>query len=363
MSPDVWGPEEYDAEAQRLYEEGEYEAALELLAEGVRVHPGAPELRVSLGYCHLALESYAWARRAFGEALELEEEHEEALVGLGDALLKLGERGRAFAAFHRVLELGYGDDSGLMLAVARSFYREELYERALRFYERARDRAEGEAELGYTFYQLGRPEEARGCLERALGKDPDLHEARVFLGNLIYDDGDYAGALSHFRDVPPREMWDPLAVWRTVELLRGLEELPSGAPQLRPYLSQLDRLSEDPAPEERLLAEVEASGDGAARPTDLDQLDLFVRRTAEPEGREPTVRALRIRDGRVFRGDWISIVRALRDDVANPSVSVAEFMRNAARLVQGLTGVEVPHDDPEGFLRASARAGLFRIEE
>lgn len=231
------GWEEYEDEARRLYEEGRFREALDLLRAGLAQHPGSVELQVSVGYTHLALESYAWARRAFQRALALEAEHEEALVGLGDTLLKLGERPGAFLCFERILELGHGGDPDLMLAVARALYREELFERALRFYRMAETSADAEAELGYTLHQMGRAEDAARHVAAALELDPQHHEARVFYANLLYDRGDGEEALSHYERVPPGRMWDPLAVWRTVELLRSYRGLGTGEEALDPTSS------------------------------------------------------------------------------------------------------------------------------
>lgn len=365
MSGELGKPDEYDAEAQRLYESGDHEAALETVLEGLVVHPESPALHLTLGYVRLAREEFAWARAAFREALGLEPDQEEALVGLGDALLKLGARSAAFLAFARVRELGYDDDPDLMLAVARALYREGLYGRAARHYRLAEDRAEARAELGYCLYQTGDRAGAAGQIVRALEMEPDLHEARIFHGNLLYEQGDREAALRAFRRVPPAEIWDPLAVWRTVELMRAFRDLSADAPSLQPYLDQLERLGSDPDPEERLLAEVaaEAEGeDGGGGRRDRQQLDLFTPGRTAPEGRDPEVHAVRARNGRVFTGDWLSIVAEMRDRSDDSSLTVSEFMRQTARAVRHLSGVRVPHDDPEAFLRASARAGVLRIE-
>jgi len=364
MRREFWGADEFDDRARDLYEDGHFERARELVREGLEAHPEAVELHISLGYVHLALESYAWARGAFHTALELEPDHEEALVGMGDVLLKLGERARAFAAFERILDMGYGGDPDLMLAVARSLYREELYERAVRFYRLAGDSPDVRAELGYTLHQLGDAGEAEHHVEQALESDPDYHEARVFYANLLYGRGDGESALAHYERVPPEKMWDPLAVWRTVELLRSYRGLPADDPALAPYLEQLERLTAEASPEDRLLASVEAAqAESGSRPdTNEGQLDLFTLSSPAPEGREPEVHRVRVRDGRVYTGDWRSIVEAMRDHSADPSVTVEEFMRERAREVRELTGIDVPADDPEAFLRASARAGLLRID-
>src|ERR687886_854209 len=99
--------EEYDERAHQLYNEGQYEEALTVLREGLALYPNAVELHVGVGYARLAREEYAWARRAFEEALVLEPEHEDALAGLGEVLLKFGQRSAAQRCFDRILELGY----------------------------------------------------------------------------------------------------------------------------------------------------------------------------------------------------------------------------------------------------------------
>jgi len=103
-----WSADEFDRQAQRLYEAGDYDGALEALRRGSALYPDAVELLVSIGYTHLAREEFVWARRSFSEALEREPDHEDALVGLGESRLKLGERARGFQCFERVLDLGFG---------------------------------------------------------------------------------------------------------------------------------------------------------------------------------------------------------------------------------------------------------------
>src|SRR5438128_8061657 len=105
--------EEYDERAHQLYNEGQYDEALDVLREGLTIYPNSVELQIGVGYAHHAREEYAWARRAFEEALVLDPEHEDALAGLGETLLKFGQRDHATKAFRRTLELGYADDLDL----------------------------------------------------------------------------------------------------------------------------------------------------------------------------------------------------------------------------------------------------------
>lgn len=353
MNGEVWSSERYDREAQQLYERGEWESARRLLRRGISDHPESLDLRVSLAYAELACEEYVWARLAFEEVLAIDPDHEDALIGLGEALLKL-DRARAFAVFDRAMIPGSDAEAELALAIGRALYREGLYERALSFFERSLENggpADAAAEIAYTLYNLGRPEEAQPYLERALEKDSGQHEARVFLGTVLYEKGELERALTTLERVPPAEFWDALALWRTIELLRNYRRVPEDSPILDPYLSRLRELTVEPTPEDRLLAALEAKTERTFAPGQLDLFGL--------PGHPPHV--VHARDGRVYSGDWEEIVRALRDNGPDPTMSMDQFMRAAASIIHRTTGIPVPDDDPEAFIRGSAKAGALRI--
>src|ERR671916_50023 len=123
--------EEYDERAHQLYNEGQYDEALDVLREGLSLYPNAVELHVGVGYARLAREEYAWARRAFDEALIFDGEHEDALAGLGETLLKFGQVEHGLRVFEKTIALGYDDDIELMLQIGRALFREGLVEEAL----------------------------------------------------------------------------------------------------------------------------------------------------------------------------------------------------------------------------------------
>src|SRR2546430_16686206 len=88
-----------------------------------------------MGYARLAREEYVWARHAFEEAIGLDPDHKDALAGLGEVLLKFGDRAAAVACFDRIVALGFRDDHDLMLQVGRALFREGLLDHARRFFE------------------------------------------------------------------------------------------------------------------------------------------------------------------------------------------------------------------------------------
>jgi tetratricopeptide (TPR) repeat protein len=386
--------EEYDDRAHALYNEARYDDALDVLREGLALYPNAVELHVGVGYARLAREEYAWARRSFDEALLLDPEHEDALACAGELLLKFGRVDEAMYTFGRTLELGYEDDTDLMLQIGRALFREGYIEPALSYFERgvahAPENAEALACVGYAQHRLGRDAEAIETLRRALAFDESFGEARVYLANLLYDAGELEAALGEFERTTPEDHWDELGIWRLVELRKSAGGLSDDDLGLKPWDDRLTEISSDPDAIDELLAEVEtqfmeregaahsqAQGhlemlgsllDGLAKDREHDStadeaLALDAATRPSPKSRELTAESAHqvvLRDGRSFEGTWDEIVTALRD-AQDSTRSVDEFMTVEARRQYGATGVRISTRGPEEFLRGSEHAGLLRI--
>jgi Tfp pilus assembly protein PilF len=368
MSEPFLSSDEYDERAHSFYNEGHYDDAVDVLREGISLYPHAVELHVGMGYARLARDEYAWARRAFEEALGLDPDHEDALAGLGEVLLKFGDRARAVAVFDRILDLGFREDHDLILQIGRALFRESALEQARRFFETVvtahGDSAEAAACVGYASHRLNDEGGALYWLRRSLELDSGHAEARVYLANLLYDRGEYEAALFHLERTTPDEHFDTLAIWRLVELKRSVYRLPENDPELIPWQRRLDELTGDPHPDDVLLAEIEAtSPDGQVR--DPRQLELFGTLLTELHGMRAATKDIhRISTvgGVTYIGTWEEIVRQMKDDAAEYAAgSLEEYMLASAQRGSRQTGMAIPATDPESFLRGSADAGLLRI--
>ena len=368
MSDSFLSSEEYDERAHTLYNEGEYDEAIAVLKEGLGLYPHAVELHVGLGYARLAREEFAWARRAFDEALALDAEHEDALAGLAEVLMKFGQHEAAMRTFQHTLELGYHDDVELMLQIGRALFREGLIEEAKSFFEIAQreapDNAEVVACVGYALHRLGDDDGAAKALGRALELDADHVEARIYLGNLLYDAGDYEGALSHLERSAPEDHWDELGLWRTVELMKSVREVPEGDPRLAPWEARAAELAGEPDAIDELLAELEEQAERD------DQLELFAAAegaagATEAQATLPPATRHRVvtEEGREIDGTWEEIVARLREASGEEvrGASVSEYMAAVARRQYRSTGVRIPARDAESFIRGSGAAGLGRF--
>ena len=360
--------EEYDERAHTLYNEGQYDEALEVLREGLSLYPHAVELHVGVGYARLAREEYAWARRSFEEALVLDADLEEALAGLGETLMKFGQPVAAVRCFRRILELGYQDDVDLMLQAGRALFREGLIDDAKDFFEIAvqqtPENAEAVACVGYAEHRLGEDDAAIATLRRALQLDGDHVEARIYLGNILYDRGEYEAALYHLDRSTPEDHWDELGIWRLVELKKSVYRLKDDDPELKPWDARLTELAGEPDDIDEMLAEIEQRANDEAEGEERSQLELFGALVSELAGErsEAATHSVVLSDGREFDGTWDEIVRGMRDaDDEFADRSVYDYMAAEAKRAFSHSGVTIPARDPEQFLRGSADAGLLRI--
>jgi tetratricopeptide (TPR) repeat protein len=368
MSTPFLSSEEYDERAHQLYNEGRYEEALETLREGLGIYPHSVGLHVGVGYARLAREEVAWARRSFEEALVLDAEHEDAIAGLGEVLIRLGQLDAARRMFARTLELGYEDDVELMLQIGRALFREGLAGDAKPWFERAvqaaPDSAEGVALVGYAQHRLNDDERAIATLRRALQLDPDHAEARIYLGNILYDRGEHEAALYHLDRTSPEDHWDELAIWRLLELKRSIHKIADDDPELRPWEERLTHLAGHTDDIDEMLAEIEARVLEAEEASARNQLELFGSMLVELKERRQDTLEHRVvaRDGRSFMGTWEDIVRQMKDGSRTfAERTVQDFMANEARRGYSLTGVVIPVANAESFIRGSADAGLLRI--
>jgi Flp pilus assembly protein TadD len=363
--------DEYDEQAHQLYNEARYDDALELLRDGLKRYPQCIELHVGVGYAQLAREEYAWARQAFDMALVLDPEHEDALSGLGETLLVLGQVEGALRAFARLVDLGFGDDHELMLQVGRALFREGFFVEARRFFEHAREHHPGSPEvaasLGYTAHRLGMDADAFYWLRRALELEPAYPEPRIYLANILYDRGEFAAALLHFARVQPEDHFDDLGIWRTIELLKTAREIGDDDSEIQLWLARLAELGEDVHPDDAMLGEIETrQADGT--PRDPNQLELFgtlMRGVPEMQRRSPGDAASHVIEtlgGLTLRGSWDDLVLQLQAvEGAWADNTVGEFMASFARRGSAETGVQIPVTGAEQFLKGSAEAGVIRI--
>ena len=299
--------------------------------------------------------------------VDLDGDHEDALAGYGETLLRFGQTADALRAFRRVLDLGYEDDLELMLQIGRALFRDGLVSEAREFFEiaakQAPESAEAVALVGFAQHRLGEDDSAIATLRRALQLDGDNAEARIYLGNILYDRGELEAALFHLDRTSPEDHWEELGIWRLIELKKTIHRLSDDDADIGRWEIRLAELAGEPDAIDDLLAEIEQRALEDSQVDARNQLELFGQMLAGlADSRHDGVNHRILKDGHPYEGTWDEIVAKMRDSAGPWSGRpLHEFMMNEARRGFSLTGVVIPTGDAESFIRGSADAGLLRI--
>ena len=229
------------------------------------------------------------------------------------------------------------------------------------------DSAEAVACVGYAQHRLGDDDASIGSLRRSLQLDGDHAEARIYLANILYDQGEYEAALYHFERTKPEDHWDELGIWRLIELKRSLYRLEENDPELKPWDERLSELGGDLDDVDTMLMELEARGRGCCTRV-LKRLGASSSSSARCSARSPsksrkTVGASRSScpNGVSSAGPGRRSCAACEIETGNPTHTVQEFMSGVSQHGFRQTGVRIPTHDAESFIRGSAVAGLLRI--
>jgi hypothetical protein len=97
------GPKALLAQAGKLLENGDAEAALELYGRVASEDPSNSGAQAGRGLCYLDLENYAPAEASFLAALGVDPEHPDALLGLAETYRFQGKKAEAISHYEKYL--------------------------------------------------------------------------------------------------------------------------------------------------------------------------------------------------------------------------------------------------------------------
>jgi len=211
------------ADGMRLYREGKYPQAIEVLQKVVNIHLNSFMAWYYLGAALSAERRYADAIEPLKIALDLQPDHMQAHMALGDALLKLGEVDESRAAYLRALDLSPNfapahDGLGrLQESMGHDPEAEAEYRKALEINVAF---ADAYTHLGELFLRQGRLDEATALFGRAIAMKPDFSEAYVRLGVALSRLGRFDDAIAAARkskSLAPRDP-EPILALAKIDL-------------------------------------------------------------------------------------------------------------------------------------------------
>jgi len=165
------------SEAMRLYKDGDYKKAIELLRQVTNLSLNSFLAHFYLGLSLSADRQYAQAVEPLKTALDLEPGHIQAHIALGDAFLKLGDVSEARAEYLRALSL---QDSYAPAhdGLGRVHEAEGDDDRAVEEYQKALQLnvafPDTYANLGELYLRRGRLEDAIELFRKAIEIKPDF---------------------------------------------------------------------------------------------------------------------------------------------------------------------------------------------
>ncbi len=177
--------------------------------ESNRLAAAASEVRLNLGQ---GLElfnqgEYQQALEIFNLAVALDEKQPTLWANIGNAYSKLNQGEQALEAYERAIALApedptlYQNMGGIYGTMGNTAMAQELYEKAvsLSAYGDPKDAAVNYYNMGVTFINAGQTAEAVEALTKALEADPSYAEAHYQLGISLLGNNDMEGSLEHLK--------------------------------------------------------------------------------------------------------------------------------------------------------------------
>jgi len=211
------------AEGMKLYRDGKYPEAIEVLQRVTNIHLNSFMAWYYLGAALSAERRYADAIEPLKIALDLQPDHMQAHMALGDALLKLGEVDECRAAYLRALDLqpnfapAHDGLGRLQESMGHDPEAEAEYRKALELNVAF---ADAYTHLGELFLRQNRLNEATDLFGKAIAMKPDFSEAYVRLGVALSRLGRFDDAIAAARksaSLAPRDP-EPILALAKIDL-------------------------------------------------------------------------------------------------------------------------------------------------
>jgi protein O-GlcNAc transferase len=183
-------------------QQGDANAAMELISRALSVNPKSPEAHANLGNVFLQLRRFSDAVASYDKALAIRPVLLDALVSRGFALQELNRHSEALASYDRALAVRPGHAPSLF---NRGNALQELgrHDEAIASYDRALGVMPGDAAIlnnrGTSLLMLGRFEDAIASYDQALAIDPDFADALVNRGNALAEQHRLEEAVACYR--------------------------------------------------------------------------------------------------------------------------------------------------------------------
>ena len=174
-------------QANQMFEQKNYQAALEAYQGLLEKFPEAYILWKNVGHCYFAQEQYDRAEESYKKILEKNAKDSDALLLIGNCYTNRGQADKAMEWYNKI-QFDKITDPIVLYNIGNNYYKLSKFEEALKYYQRSvelqKDFLDGLYQLGLAYTTLQKSPEAIATFETFLKYDSTSEKAgqvRTFL--------------------------------------------------------------------------------------------------------------------------------------------------------------------------------------
>ena len=172
-----------------LYEEGNYNEAIEVFSKVIEDYPDAYIVNMSVGDSYFKMEDYAKAEEHYLKVLEKEPDNHDVKMAIGNCYGNRGDNEKALE-WYKKIKIDNIKDPIVLYNIGTYFYNSSQVEDAVVYYEKALELQEDFLDVIYQYglaqLALGKNDLALNEFEKYLKYDPDSERADQVKGFIEY---------------------------------------------------------------------------------------------------------------------------------------------------------------------------------
>ena len=172
-----------------LFEQGNYNGAIEVYNQVLVDYPDAYIVNMSIGDCHFKMEDYAKAAEFYLKVLDKEPENHEVIMAIGNCYSNLGEDEKALE-WYKKIEMDNIKDPVVLYNIGIYFQNSGQVDEAIIYYQKALEIKEDALDVIYQYglALLAKQNNAAALaeFEKYLKFDPDSERAEQVKGFIAY---------------------------------------------------------------------------------------------------------------------------------------------------------------------------------
>ncbi len=176
-------------EANQLFEQKNYQAALDIYKDLLEKYPSSFLLWKNVGHCYFAQEKYEQAEESYKKILDKSPDDSEAMLLIGNCYSNRGQTDKAMEWYNKI-QFDKISDPIVLYNIGNEFYKLSKFEEALKYYQRSievkKDFLDGLYQLGLAYTALQKNQDAIATFETYLKYDSTSEKAAQVRSFLDY---------------------------------------------------------------------------------------------------------------------------------------------------------------------------------